>query len=192
MLFIIVTIDSISVNPGENIIRRKSTESNVTIPHDQTFRNIDRTRPEGNPTDAYNYNFCGCGWPSHMLVPSGKKGDGMSCELFVMITNNDEDRVDQDLSGTIHNSWSSSQILSNFGCSICLGTCRDAFAFCGIRDKKYPDKRAMGFPFDRFPREDTEFLADFLTPNMHVTQFKIVHSDKTVQRMPRTDDMKHK
>lgn len=157
------------MNAGENIIRRKSTESNVAIPYEQTFRNIDRARPDSGTPDEYNYNFCGCGWPSHMLVPSGKKGDGMPCELFVMITNNDEDRVDQDLTGT----------------------CRDALAYCGIRDRKYPDKKAMGFPFDRFPREDSPMLVDFLTPNMHVSQFKIVHSDKTVQRMPRNDDKKH-
>lgn len=98
-----------------------------------------------------------------MLVPAGKKGDGMSCELFVMVTNNEDDRVDQDLTGT----------------------CRDALAYCGIRDRLYPDKRAMGYPFDRLPRDGKEWLADFLTPNMHVAQFKIVHSDRTVQRMPK-------
>lgn len=157
------------MNPGENIIRRKSIDSSTTIPHEQVFRNIDRTRPEPDTTEEYNYNFCGCGWPAHLLVPSGKKGDGMPCELFVMITNSDEDRVEQDLSGT----------------------CRDALAYCGIRDKKYPDKKAMGFPFDRFPRDDSPFLADFLTPNMHVTPFKIVHSERTVQRLARPDEKKN-
>lgn len=47
------------MNPGENIIRRKSVESAVTIPHDQTFRNIDRVRPEAGTPDEYNFNFCG-------------------------------------------------------------------------------------------------------------------------------------
>lgn len=47
------------MNPGENIIRRKSIESNVAIPHDQTFRNIDRARPEPGTPDEYNFNFCG-------------------------------------------------------------------------------------------------------------------------------------
>lgn len=98
-----------------------------------------------------------------MLVPRGVTGDGMACELFVMVTNYEDDRIDQDLQNT----------------------CRDALAYCGIRDRKYPDKRNMGYPFDRLPREGSERLADFLTPNMHVSQFKIVHTDKTVQRMPK-------
>lgn len=27
--------------------------------------------------------------------------------------------------------------------------CDDAHSFCGLKDKKYPDKRTMGYPFDR-------------------------------------------
>lgn len=27
--------------------------------------------------------------------------------------------------------------------------CNDAYSFCGLRDQKYPDTRAMGYPFDR-------------------------------------------
>lgn len=49
----------VPVNPGDNIIRRKSIDSNVAIPHDQTFRNIDRARPEPGTPDEYNFNFCG-------------------------------------------------------------------------------------------------------------------------------------
>ena len=29
------------------------------------------------------------------------------------------------------------------------GTCKNAASFCGVRDNKYPDRRPMGFPFDR-------------------------------------------
>lgn len=66
------------MHPGENIIKRKSTESAVTIPYSQTFRNIDKERP-GGPLDqpggqlqqqtreSYEFDFCGCGWPEHML-----------------------------------------------------------------------------------------------------------------------------
>lgn len=38
------------VHPGENVVKRKSTESAVTIPYGQTFRNIDRERPGGEQT----------------------------------------------------------------------------------------------------------------------------------------------
>lgn len=30
--------------------------------------------------------------------------------------------------------------------------CKDAASYCGIRDQKYPDRRPMGFPFDRSAR----------------------------------------
>lgn len=58
------------VHPGENVIKRKSTESAVTIPYSQTFRNIDKERP-GGPLDqpggqlqqisreSYEFDFCG-------------------------------------------------------------------------------------------------------------------------------------
>lgn len=52
----------IAVHPGENIIRRKSTESAVAIPYEQTFRNIDKNRPEEEGSrEWFAYNFCGCG-----------------------------------------------------------------------------------------------------------------------------------
>lgn len=45
----------IPVNPGENIIRRKSIESTVTIPYEQTFRNIDKERPGQRLQKTFNY-----------------------------------------------------------------------------------------------------------------------------------------
>ena len=33
--------------------------------------------------------------------------------------------------------------------------CSDAHSFCGLRDAKYPDKRKMGYPFDRVYTADT-------------------------------------
>lgn len=58
------------MHPGENVIKRKSSESAVTIPYSQTFRNIDKERP-GGPLDqpggqlqqtsreSYQFDFCG-------------------------------------------------------------------------------------------------------------------------------------
>lgn len=82
----------IKVNPGQNTIRRRSTESSVTIPFERTFRNLDQNRPDAGTTDEAEFNFCGCGWPQHMLVPKGLPG-GLRCELFVMISNYEQDRV---------------------------------------------------------------------------------------------------
>lgn len=80
-----------SVNPGNNTIERTSDLSSVTIPFERTFRNLEAGRPtDPNQQDAFN--FCGCGWPQHMLIPRGSE-TGFSAEIFVMISNFDGDRV---------------------------------------------------------------------------------------------------
>lgn len=57
------------------------------------------------------------------------------------------------------------------------GTCNDTSAYCGIRDARYPDKKAMGFPFDRrsraIPNKRVASLNDFITPNMKVQNVSI-------------------
>lgn len=54
-----VLILHLLVRPGQNILKRRSIESTVTIPFDRTFRNLD-ARPAG--TAEAGFNFCGCGW----------------------------------------------------------------------------------------------------------------------------------
>ncbi|KAJ8948073.1 hypothetical protein NQ318_008424 [Aromia moschata] len=76
---------------GKNTINRSSGQSSVTIPFERSFRDLDTNRPEGGEALA-QFNFCGCGWPEHMLIPMGKP-EGMECELFVMISNYDDDKV---------------------------------------------------------------------------------------------------
>jgi tyrosinase len=97
--------------------------------------------------------------PQHMLIPKGTT-QGLPAELFVMISNYEEDRVQQDLAGV----------------------CNDAAAFCGIRDRQYPDRKPMGFPFDRNGRQGADTVSKFLTPNMRVQDISIVFTDRTVQR----------
>lgn len=94
-----------------------------------------------------------------MLVPKGLP-EGLAVDLFVMISNYNDDRVDQDL----------------------VGTCNDAASFCGVRDRLYPDQRSMGFPFDRSARQGVDRLQQFLTPNMAIAQTTIRHTDRTVER----------
>lgn len=62
--------------------------------------------------------------------------------------------------------------------------CDNASSYCGVRDSKYPDKRAMGFPFDRVPRSGVLSLEQFLTPNMAVLDVKIKFTDRVVARRP--------
>lgn len=62
-----------------------------------------------------------------------------------------------------------------------MGACSDAASYCGVRDRLYPDRRQMGYPFDRVPRVDR--LINFLTPNMSIVDVVIQHDpSKTIQR----------
>jgi hypothetical protein len=79
------------VKPGQNTIERKSTESSVTIPFERTFRNLEENRPIGGDS-LDQFNFCGCGWPQHMLVPKGKE-EGFPMDLFIMISDYTGDAV---------------------------------------------------------------------------------------------------
>ncbi|XP_050510955.1 phenoloxidase 1-like [Diabrotica virgifera virgifera] len=154
-----IELDRFRVNlrQGQNTIMRASTDSSVTIPFNRTFRDLDTSRPDGGNNLA-QFNFCGCGWPQHMLIPMGNTDNpGFRSELFVMISNIDDDRVDQDISGI----------------------CNDADSFCGVKDRLYPDRRSMGYPFDRQPRENVDTLQQFLTPNMRVQDVVIKFSNRT-------------
>lgn len=94
-----------------------------------------------------------------MLIPKGLP-EGLRCELFVMVSNYEEDRVEQEL----------------------VGTCNDSASYCGVRDRRYPDSKPMGYPFDRLPRTGADRLSSFLTPNMRRVDVSIMHQDRTVQR----------
>lgn len=59
---------SFTVRPGQNTIRRRSTDSNVTIPYERTFRSL-ANKPAPETQAEANFNWCGCGWPNHMLIP---------------------------------------------------------------------------------------------------------------------------
>ncbi|KAL3272976.1 hypothetical protein HHI36_014433 [Cryptolaemus montrouzieri] len=156
-LFIELDKFSVNLTSGHNTIIRSSTQSSVTIPFNRTFRDWDSSRPQGGDELA-QFNFCGCGWPQHMLIPKGTP-EGFNCQLFVMISNYANDHVEQDVSGT----------------------CNDAYSFCGLKDRLYPDRRSMGYPFDRTPRAGVRTLQEFLTPNMRVQDVSIHFSNRTVR-----------
>nr|XP_045613037.1 phenoloxidase 2-like [Procambarus clarkii] len=117
------------LKPGKNQIVRPSSESSITTSSEFTFRSLEAVNPAmpGAPQNT-EANFCGCGWPDHLLLPRSKP-EGMTYQLFFMLTDLDKDKVDQPA----------------------VRRCADAVSFCGILDAKFPDKRPMGFPFDRRP-----------------------------------------
>ncbi|KAJ3650840.1 hypothetical protein Zmor_016918 [Zophobas morio] len=159
-----IELDKFTVNlkQGQNTITRASTQSSVTIPFERTFRNLDLNRPQGGEALA-QFNFCGCGWPAHMLIPKGTP-EGLASQLFVMISNYEDDKVDQKIDGV----------------------CNDAGSYCGIKDKLYPDRRSMGYPFDRMPRTGVDTLQQFLTPNMRVQDVTVKFSNRTVRPKQRS------
>jgi tyrosinase len=79
--------------------------------------------------------YCECGWPYHLLLPRGT-ASGMYFRLFAIVTDGALDVVP-----------SSEQCGS--------------MSFCGVREE-YPDKRPMGYPFDRrFPRNPDNSTMNF-------------------------------
>lgn len=77
---------------GQNVIARRSDESSVTVPFERTFRSLDANRPASGTAAEAAFNFCGCGWPQHLLIPKGTP-EGLACELFVMVSNYEQDKV---------------------------------------------------------------------------------------------------
>ncbi|XP_071448697.1 phenoloxidase 2-like [Hetaerina americana] len=146
--------------PTANVIERASSSSSISIPFERTFQDLE-SPPPGMTESSFNY--CGCGWPQNMLVPKGTS-EGFPCQLFVMISNFNDDKVNQ-TPGPITK-------------------CPDAASFCGLRDKKYPDKRSMGYPFDRNPRNGVDTIYHFLTPNMLLMDVNIFFSGKTESPTP--------
>ncbi|XP_061391535.1 phenoloxidase 2-like [Musca vetustissima] len=158
-----IEMDKFTVNltPGKNTIRRRSDESSVTIPFERSLR---RVGPSAQPTEANAlaaFQFCGCGWPDHLLLPKGRP-EGMTFDLFVMISDYANDAVKQTNNGP--------------------DVCGDAYSFCGLKDKLYPDRRTMGFPFDRrLPGNTLTALTSSFT-NLMKTDVKIIFNDQVVDR----------
>jgi tyrosinase len=108
----------------KHVIYRNDTESSVIRkPAVKDPANYNRSfDPMNMPIDDRQ---CGCGWPYHMLLPKGKsEGKGMPFRLMVMITDAKFDLVSKEPD-----------------CG--------SLSFCGARTNAYPDKRPLGYPFNR-------------------------------------------
>ncbi|XP_054709529.1 hemocyanin D chain-like [Uloborus diversus] len=133
-----------TLEPGKNTIQRRSLDSSVTLSAIPTFDELEK----GDVLAGKATEYCSCGWPEHMLVPKGTPR-GMVFHLFVMLTDYEQDKVDG-------------------GATV---VCSDAVSYCGAKDQKYPDKRAMGYPFDRHIKART--ATQFKTPNMSFTEIRV-------------------
>ncbi|XP_034477320.1 phenoloxidase 2 [Drosophila innubila] len=151
---------TVELMPGENTVRRQSTDSSVAIPFERSFRAVGANYQPTAADELARFRFCGCGWPQHLLLPKGKP-EGMVFDLFVMISDYSNDSVQQ-LTNTPNDA------------------CSTAYSFCGLKDKLYPDRRTMGFPFDRrLPNDNLNDLVGAFS-NMAKTDLMIKFNDKTV------------
>ncbi|XP_067015103.2 phenoloxidase 2 [Anabrus simplex] len=153
LLFIELDKFQTRLRSGRNIIERRSSESSVSVPYEQTFSEMNADQPS-----VSQFTFCGCGWPQHMLIPKGLP-EGLLADLFIMISNYIDDRVEQRPT---------------------TNACQDGHSYCGIRGQLYPDRRPMGFPFDRIPPNNGMKLEDFLLSNMHAVNVSIHFTGKKV------------
>ena len=100
--------------------------------------------------------FCECGWPYSMLFPCGQEGYGEPYKLCVFISDNNVDQRG-------------------------VRTHCGSLSYCGARDRKYPDKRQMGYPFATpmlvNGRRVSVHEAASQLYNMAMGDFKIVKTD---------------
>ncbi|KFB48434.1 AGAP004975-PA-like protein [Anopheles sinensis] len=141
---------TVNLNPGVNNIVRRSEQSSVTIPYERTFRNVSASN--NNVPETEMFRFCNCGWPHHLLIPKGTP-EGMQFDLFAMISNYADDTVNQEFDENVN--------------------CNDSHSFCGLRDQLYPDRRPMGYPFDRRMPTAVRSLGDFLRPNSNMAMAQV-------------------
>ena len=93
---------------------------------------------------------CGCGWPANLLVPRGNT-TGLKADLYVLATDWQEDAVDPSspLPRTV--------------------------SYCGKTGSPYPDKRPMGFPFDRATNSRSLEGLTRGVPNSRSARVKVTH-----------------
>lgn len=107
--------------------------------------------PPPQPHPGEDPNYCDCGWPYHLLLPRGTTA-GMDFRLMVMVTDHQADLV---------------------GAEKKCGS----MSFCGVKDADYPDKRPMGYPFDRpFAGKVSDALARADLIHIATRDLKIKHS----------------
>jgi tyrosinase len=78
--------------------------------------------------------WCDCGWPYTLLLPRSTK-DGMDFRLLVMLSSDDLTMTD-------------------------TGEVCTSMSYCGLKDSNYPDKRLMGYPFDRALTDSIDSVID--------------------------------
>jgi tyrosinase len=103
------------------------------------------------PAQSRREQYCRCGWPYHLLLPRGNP-NGMPFKLAAAVTDFAHDHITGD-------------------------TDCGSLSFCGSLNKEFPDRREMGYPFNRPFR--TRTIAETLVQqhNMAARSFTIKHEE---------------
>jgi Hemocyanin, ig-like domain/Hemocyanin, copper containing domain len=95
--------------------------------------------------------YCRCGWPYHLLLPRGTP-EGMPFQLAAVVTDFAHDHIS-----------------GNADCG--------SLSFCGSLSKEFPDRREMGYPFNRPFRTRTITQTLVEQHNMAARSFTIKHDE---------------
>ena len=135
-----------SLNPQQKAVAFRADKLSAVV------RKPARRPPDAPPAPhpGEDPNYCDCGWPYHLLLPRGKEA-GMKFRLMVMLTDHQSDLV---------------------GAEKKCGS----MSFCGVKDADYPDRRPMGYPFDRpFASKVSDTLVRPELTHIATHEFKITH-----------------
>ncbi len=121
---------------GEKAVIFRSADRSSVV-RKPALKSEDLTAEDGASAARAAQAWCDCGWPYTVLLPRGTK-NGMNFRLLVMCS--DGDKL------TLPDHPESCTSLS----------------YCGLENKDYPDRMAMGYPFDRrFDRSITETVQKY-------------------------------
>ena len=143
----------IKLKKGKNIVRRAEKSAPHLSKSMLTLGELQDKLMKGL-ISKNQYNWEGCGWPLSLNIPRGK-AHGMMWELVAMVST-----ILEDKEGREREKWNSGKNVS--------------WSFCGIYHGSIPDKRPMGFPFDRdFP--SLHRLMQNKSTGMKKTNWSIIH-----------------
>jgi hypothetical protein len=107
---------------GRVVVFRPADQSSVI--RKPALRPEDLAAEDGATRAREAQAWCDCGWPYTVLLPRGTR-EGMDFRLLVMCSSG-EDLIMPD-----------------------HPECCTSISYCGLQSLEYPDKTAMGYPFDR-------------------------------------------
>jgi hypothetical protein len=147
----------VQLKQGENVIRRSSLESSVTVPEIKGFQQlIDEVVAAKNGQNSINIDqfHSKCGIPNNLLLPKGTP-EGQKYVVFVMV---------DEYTGEYYPEFNYDVKEHGEKYPGQRGPYQSGQYQCGLIDNRYPDKKPLGYPLDRPVRFYTK--QQFVTPNM--------------------------